>query len=172
MPVLGLVFKRTGSFHLGLQEPDLPSKKSDYTQDILYGQALSLLEEGEAPSGGQPSNPCQGIHMPMACERCHFGPSRSAQLNEYHQVTMADATKSRKIAQMNLAIKSWNIVKWLSFHGTNFWGSFASRDNWNTQRSKEDWGLLIVDDPTAHFVFESFLQLFSPGPHSAFCLTT
>ena len=63
MPILGLVFKRTGSFHLGLQEPELPSKKSDYTQGILYGQALSLLEEIEAPSRAQPSNPCQGLDM-------------------------------------------------------------------------------------------------------------
>ena len=63
MPVLGLVFTRTGSFHLGLQEPELPSKKSDYTQGILYDQALSLLEEREAPSRAQPSNPCQGPDM-------------------------------------------------------------------------------------------------------------
>lgn len=60
---LGLVFTRTGSFHLGLQEPELPSKKSNYTQGILYDQALSLLEEREAPSRAQPSNPCQGPDM-------------------------------------------------------------------------------------------------------------
>lgn len=29
------------------QEPELPSKKSNYTQGILYDQALSLLEERE-----------------------------------------------------------------------------------------------------------------------------
>lgn len=44
-------------------EPELPSKKSNYTQGILYDQALSLLEEREAPSRAQPSNPCQGPDM-------------------------------------------------------------------------------------------------------------
>lgn len=50
--VLGLVFKRTGNFHLGLLEPELPSKKkSDPSSGhTSWAGSASYTEKGRCPA--------------------------------------------------------------------------------------------------------------------------